>query len=440
MAEILIVDDEVKIGKLLAAQLRDANHTATHTDRPLQAVDLIQSNPPDIVITDLRMGEMNGIELLKRVKLIAPGTDVIIMTAYASVETAITAMKAGAYDYIIKPFNTEELLLLISRLEEKRGLETENLSLKSYLAMNLEKEIIGSSGHIQSIRKLIQGLAHSEASVLIGGESGTGKELVARAIHNTSRRANGPFIALNCAAIPESLLESELFGYEKGAFTGASRKKLGHFQLANGGTLFLDEIGDLPLALQVKLLRVLETRTIRPLGSEKETGIDIRLISATNRLLEEEISEGHFREDLFYRLNVFPIGLPPLRDYKEDIKELTKYFLEQSGRSSRDLSDDAARKLLQYHWPGNIRELKNVIERSQILRPEGVITGEDILLGSTLDRETEIDENDLSLEEMEKRLVLKALHLSNGNKSEAARLLGITRRALYGRLQKYDLE
>jgi DNA-binding NtrC family response regulator len=425
MARILVIDDEIKICRLLAEQLKDAGHSATGSDNPLKAVKEIESNSPDIVITDLRMPELSGIDLLKRVRTVSPATDVIIMTAYASIETAIEAMKEGAYDYIIKPFNTEELLLLIARLEEKRKLETENRELRRYLAGTPEEKIIGKSAPLMKVKKLIQDLSHSEASVLIRGESGTGKELVARAIHKTSKRSSGPFIALNCAAIPENLLESELFGYEKGAFTGAVRRKLGHFQLAEGGTLFLDEIGDLPLPLQAKLLRVLENRSIRPLGGEREINIDIRLISATNRALEEDIAKGSFRQDLYYRLNVFPISLPPLRECKEDIAELSKNFLGTAGRNQDDLSDDALRKLLKYHWPGNIRELKNVIERSLIIRPHGKI-GEEI--------------GDLSLEEMEKRLVLKALKLSSGNKSEAARLLGITRRVLYGRLEKYGIE
>jgi DNA-binding NtrC family response regulator len=440
MADILIVDDEVKIGKLLVAELGDAGHRASSTNSPLQALERVDANQPDIVITDLRMAEMDGIDLLKRIRTNAPSTDVIIMTAYASIETAITAMKEGAYDYIIKPFRTEELLHLISRIEEKRSLEAENRGLKSYLSKGLEESLVGSSAYMQNIRKLIQDVSHSEASILIRGESGTGKEVVARAIHKTSKRSSGPFIALNCAAIPETLLESELFGYEKGAFTGASRKKLGHFQLANGGTLFLDEIGDLPQPLQAKLLRVLESHAIIPLGGEKESPIDIRLLSATNRALEEEIANGRFREDLFYRLNVFPIVLSPLRDHKEDIRELAQHFLTASGRSAGDLGDDAARALLQYRWPGNIRELKNVIERAMIVRPSGAITADDILLGSTASRERQLEADDLSIEEMERRLVAKALQLSGGNKSEAARLLGITRRVLYGRLEKYGLD
>jgi transcriptional regulator with PAS, ATPase and Fis domain len=278
-------------------------------------------------------------------------------------------------------------------------------------------------------------------AVLIRGESGTGKELVARAIHNNSSRANGPFIAINCAAMPETLLESELFGYQKGAFTGAAKRKLGHFQLANGGTLFLDEIGDLPLPLQAKLLRAIENQIVIPLGGEKEIAVDIRLITATHRALEDEIKDGRFREDLYYRINVFPVFLAPLRDRREDIRDIGRHLLALSGREPKDLSDDALRKLYLYDWPGNVRELKNVLERATIIRPNGTINGGDIVLSAVAPvRSEESTADSLNLEQMEKSLILKALKLTAGNKSEAARLLGITRRALYGRLDRYDID
>lgn len=435
MASILVVDDEAKMAKLLADQLRDAGYDAGSTTSPREALRLVEQDHPDIVITDLRMEEMDGLELLKRVKETAPGTDVVIMTAYATVETAIATMKQGAYDYIMKPFQTEELLLLIERLEEKRRLEAENIGLRSYLATRGVEEIVGDSAAMKNVKKLIADLQGSEAAVLIRGESGTGKELVARAIHASSRRNRGPFIALNCAAIPESLLESELFGHERGAFTGAERRRLGHFQLAHRGTIFLDEIGDLPLSLQGKLLRVLEEKRVRPLGSDKEVEVDIRLISATNRPLEEQIKEGSFREDLYYRINVFPIFIPPLRERREDIRPLAEHFLRSAGRKAGDLSQGAFRKLLHYHWPGNIRELRNTLERAVIVRPKGMITSEDILLGMV-----EEEVGDLNLEQVERKLIVKALKISGGNKSEAARLLGITRRALYGRLEKLQID
>ncbi len=440
MANILIVDDEAKIGKLLSAELGDEGHRASHTTDPEEALRIVRERQPDILITDLRMGGMDGISLLKKSREVSPGTDVIVMTAYASIETAIETMREGAYDYIIKPFKTEELLLLVSRLEEKRRLQTENQDLRACLSGETGDEIVGSGEAIMAIKRIILGLARSSAAVLIRGESGTGKELVARAIHRASDRASGPFIALNCAAIPDTLLESELFGYERGAFTGATRRKIGRFQLAHRGTLFLDEIGDLPMLLQAKLLRVLENGVIQPLGGEKEVAVDIRLISATHRALENEIREKTFREDLYYRLNVFPIALPPLRERREDIPEIAAHFLSAWRRKPSDLSEAARQRLLGYHWPGNVRELRNVLERSTILRPEGSIGSDDIRLGDLAGQAPAPEPLTLNLEEIEKRAIQKALAEAGGNKSEAARLLGITRMALYGRLERYGLE
>ena len=440
MANILIVDDEAKIGKLLSAELGDEGHRASHTTDPKEALRIVRERQPDILITDLRMEGMDGISLLKKSREVSPGTDVIVMTAYASIETAIETMREGAYDYIIKPFKTEELLLLVSRLEEKRRLQTENQDLRACLSGETGEEIVGSSEAIMAVKRIILGLARSSAAVLIRGESGTGKELVARAIHRASDRASGPFIALNCAAIPDTLLESELFGYERGAFTGATRRKIGRFQLAHRGTLFLDEIGDLPLLLQAKLLRVLENGVIQPLGGEKEVAVDIRLVSATHRALEHEIREKAFREDLYYRLNVFPIALPPLRERREDIPAIAAHFLSAWRRKPSDLSEAARQKLFGYHWPGNIRELRNVLERSTILRPEGSIGADDIRLGDLAGQAPAPEPLTLNLEEIEKRAIKKALAEAGGNKSEAARLLGITRRALYGRLERYGLE
>jgi DNA-binding NtrC family response regulator len=444
MAEIVIVDDEEKIGILLAAELGDEGHRVICTTSPEEALRMVQDKQPDVLITDLRMEGMDGIALLKQTRSVSPGTDVIVMTAYASVETAIAALREGAYDYLTKPFRTEELLLLVSRLEERRRLQVENRALRSYLSENLTEDIIGESPSMKRIKEIIQGLSSSDAAVLIRGESGTGKELVAKAVHKTSGRSDGPFIALNCAAIPETLLESELFGYEKGAFTGAVRRKIGHFQLADKGTLFLDEIGDLPPSLQAKLLRVLETYVITPLGGEKDVKIDIRLISATHRPLESAIREGAFREDLYYRLNVFPIALPPLRERREDVAGIARHFLAAWGRPPEDLSAEALAKLAQYDWPGNIRELRNVLERSTIIRPTGTISENDILLTDVVTAgsggASEPDPDTFDLGELEKRAIARALAATSGNKSEAARLLGITRRALYGRLERHGIE
>jgi len=443
MADILIVDDETKIGKLLADELTDAGHRAAAVTNPREALARIEHAAPDVVITDLRMDGMDGVALLKEIRRRFPSIDIVVMTAYASVETAIEAMREGAYDYIVKPFRTAEMLHVVSRLDEKRRLEAENRGLRGALAGPGADELVGASAAIDEVRGLIAGLAHSDAPVLIRGESGTGKEVVARAVHRASRRAGGPLIAVNCAAIPETLLESELFGYEKGAFTGATRNKLGLFALAHRGTLFLDEIGDLPAALQAKLLRVLESKTFTPLGAVKEVRVDVRLISATHRALEDEIVRGTFRQDLFYRLNVFPIVIAPLRERREDVRELARHFLAEWGRSPGDLGDDAIARLPAYDWPGNVRELRNVLERAVIVRPQGRMGASDILVAPTHGPArlgAPPSSPTLNLEEAEKELIQRALAAAGGNKSEAARLLGITRRALYGRLERYGLE
>ena len=442
MAAILIVDDEPRIGRLLADELTEAGYATRSVTSAREALAKLEDHEPDVVITDLRMDGMDGLSLLKEIRRRHPSVDVVVMTAYASIETAIATMREGAYDYIIKPFRTDEVLLLLARVEEKRRLQVENRGLREALARGAGDELIGSSAALGQVRRLIEGLANSDAPVLIRGESGTGKEVVARAVHRASRRASGPLIAVNCAAIPETLLESELFGYEKGAFTGAGRSKAGQFLLADRGTLFLDEIGDLPLSLQAKLLRVLETKTFTPLGSVKDVHVDVRLVSATHRPLEQEIGRGTFRQDLFYRLNVFPIALSPLRERRGDIVELTRHFLAEWGRPSADLGDEVMARLAAYDWPGNVRELRNVLERAVILRPRGRILTEDVLLTPLVAPGASVSPagETLNLEESEKHLIQRALDATGGNKSEAARLLGITRRALYGRLERYRLE
>jgi DNA-binding NtrC family response regulator len=441
MSDILVVDDEARIGKLLASELTDAGHRATAVTDARVALTHIGANPPDIVITDLRMEGIGGVALLKEIRRRHPGIDVVVVTAYASVETAIETMREGAYDYIVKPFRTAEVLHVVARIEEKRRLESENRGLRGALTRDVGAELIGASAAIEDVRRLVAGLAHSDAPVLIRGESGTGKEVVARAVHRASRRANGPLIAVNCAAIPDTLLESELFGYEKGAFTGATRTKLGMFQLADTGTLFLDEIGDLPASLQAKLLRVLESKTFTPLGGVKEARVDVRLISATHRALEDEIERGAFRQDLFYRLNVFPIAIAPLRARRDDIPTLARHFLADWGRSPDDLGDEAIARLVAHDWPGNVRELRNVLERAVIVRPEGQMGAADILVGSSRTPAAATGAAPtLNLEDAERDLIQRALAAAGGNKSEAARLLGITRRALYGRLERYGME
>ena len=443
MAHILIVDDEARIGSLLADDLGDAGHRARAVTSGADAIAAVEKELPDIVITDLRMGEMDGIALLRELRRRFPAVDVVVMTAYASIETAIATMREGAYDYIIKPFRSEEVLLVMARLEEKRRLEGENRGLRQALAGGSAGEIVGSSAAMAEVRRLVQSLARSDAAVMIRGESGTGKEVVARALHRSSGRSAGPFIAVNCAAIPDTLLESELFGYEKGAFTGAVRSKAGHFRIADRGTLFLDEIGDLPAALQAKLLRVLESRSFTPLGGVKEVHVDVRLISATHQVLEDDITSGRFRQDLFYRLNVFPIVIAPLRERREDIADLARHFLADWGRPPVDLGEDALARLAAHDWPGNVRELRNVLERAVILRPQGRIGAADMMIAperAGASPSAAAGTGTLNLEEAERELIARALAAAAGNKSEAARLLGITRRALYGRLERYGME
>jgi len=441
MADILIVDDEARIGTLLADEFRDAGHRAAAVTSAADALQRIEEMPPDIVITDLRMDGMDGVSLLREIRRRFPGVDTVVMTAYASIETAIQTMREGAYDYIIKPFRADEVLLVVARLEEKRRLEVENRGLRAVLARGATDEIVGTSAAIAEVRRLVASLSQSDAAVMIRGESGTGKEVVARTLHRTSRRSTGPFIAVNCAAIPETLLESELFGFEKGAFTGADRNKMGQFRLADHGTLFLDEIGDIPPSLQAKLLRVLETQSFTALGAVKETRVDVRLISATHRPLEDEIARGGFRQDLFYRLNVFPIAIAPLRHRRDDIRPLARRILADWGRAPDDLGADALARLLAHDWPGNVRELRNVLERAVILRPGGRIGAGDVMIQPVPATPGAASAPDtLNLEQVERQLIARALAATAGNKSEAARLLGITRRALYGRMERYELE
>ncbi|HIE03646.1 MAG TPA: sigma-54-dependent Fis family transcriptional regulator, partial [Candidatus Latescibacteria bacterium] len=361
MAKILIVEDEPKMAFLLEAELKDAGHRTTSVTDGMEAVRRVEMEHFDIVITDLRMEGMDGIEVLERVKGLDPQTEVVLITAYATAQTAVDAMKKGAYDYIIKPFDVEELKLLVKRIEEKQGLLYENALLQEK-ARREGLLVGGRSPAMRKVLELIDKVAPTDATVLVLGESGTGKELVARRIHHLSPRRDRPLVAVHCATFPENLLESELFGYERGAFTGATRRKVGHFEYADGGTIFLDEVGELPTSVQAKLLRFLQERQFTRIGGVEPVRVDVRVIAATNRDLEREVMEGRFREDLFYRLNVFPIELPPLRERREDIPLLVEHFLRQRNRPPDVVSPEAMEALLTYDWPGNVRELENVIE------------------------------------------------------------------------------
>ncbi len=443
MSRILIVDDEFKITKLLSDRISQEGHDVTTCTSAEDALPYIEQGHAEIVLCDLKLGGMDGLELLRKTKKTSPSTDFVIMTAYASASTAVDAMREGAYEYLIKPFQMDEVLLLLKRIQERRDLVSENLALREKIFVtSTVRRIVGASGAIRSIRDMITKVAPTDAPVLIQGESGTGKELVAVEIHRNSSRAKNPFIVINCAAVPETLLEAELFGFERGAFTGAVQRKPGQFKLADTGTIFLDEIGDLPLSLQAKLLRAIENGEFLPLGSSRPVRVDIRIIAATNRELEKLARDGSFREDLFYRLNVFPIKIPPLRERKEDILPIAENILKELNVPLVALSEEVLIKLKEYSWPGNIRELRNILERAVILADSSPISPRHITISEIVpngspDATLKAIVGEKTLPEIEKALIQMALEKVGGNKSRAAELLGITRRTLYGRLERF---
>ncbi len=451
--KILVVDDERKMGVIVGGALADEGHEVTTLEKSAEASTLLTREPFDLVITDLKMAPPDGLELLKTARKARPDVAVILMTAYATAQTAVEAMKAGAYDYLVKPFELDELRIRVRKLERERELgedvrrlRRENTELRRDGAGSIRLDrLIGRSASMRDVFELAEKVAVTDATVLIRGESGTGKSLLARAIHAASPRAGAPFVAVNCGALPENLLESELFGHERGAFTGAVARKPGRFATAQGGTVFLDEIGEITPALQVKLLQVIEEKQFHPVGSDRPTSADVRIIAATNRDLDEAIAEGEFREDLFYRLNVFPIAVPPLRARREDIPLLLEHFLSRFGRSPGDLAPEARVALIDYAFPGNVREMENLVERSVILAGSAPIERKHFpTLGDRAASPAgriavEIPDEGLSLEELEKELILKALEKAGGNKTQAARLLGLTRRTLYSRLERHGL-
>lgn len=452
----MVVDDELSMREFFKLMLDSEGYQAECVPNGREAVSLIQKSFYDLVITDIRMPGMDGIEVLKKVKEISPETIVIMISAYATTETAVTAMKQGAYDYIPKPFNVEEIKLIIQKALEKRQLRQENDRLKEELRKHHRYEkLVGSSPAMLKVYELIRKVAQTRSNVLIYGESGTGKELVARAIHVESPRSKENFVAINCGGIPETLIESELFGHKKGAFTGAVTDQKGLFASADGGTIFLDEIAELSPALQVKLLRVLQERVFRPVGGTEDIAVDIRIISATNKDLEQEVAAGNFREDLFYRLNVIQIRVPPLRERKEDIPLLARHFFkkyaDETQKQVDKISPVALKILMQYSFPGNVRELENIIERSVALASSSAIQAEDLSFininngkGAKIDTPAvTIPSDGFDLEEYiartEKDILLKALEISRGAKQKAAGLLGISFRSFRHRLSKYGL-
>jgi len=447
-ATILIVEDEAKMRRLLELNLGDDGFQTLSAEDAETGLKLLQNGPVDLVITDLKLPGMNGLDFLQAVKRFQAALPVIVMTAFGTVETAVEAMKAGASDYVLKPFSLDEMRMVVHKELDVQRLRVENRSLREALQQRYQHpNLVARSAKMQEVLATVERVAPTNSTVLLGGESGVGKDLVARAIHEKSRRASGPFIKINSAAIPENLLESELFGYEKGAFTGATSSKPGKFELADKGTLFLDEIGDVPPAIQVKLLRVLQERQFERLGGTKTIKVDVRLVAATNRDLRAALEDGTFREDLYYRLNVVPIDIAPLREHKEDIPELVNLFLsrfaQDSGKKLSGISPQALKMLMDYHWPGNVRELQNILERASALSAGPLIDADDIHIdtraGKTADFPSGFLPEGMTLEQWEDEMIQEALRRAQGNKSQAARLLGLSRNALRYRLSKIGI-
>lgn len=445
---ILVVEDEEKLRRVLQLQLQTAGFEVLQAGTAEQGLKLAED--ADLILTDLRLPGMDGLGLLTELRRQNSFTPVVVMTAFGTVESAVEAMKSGAADFLLKPFSLDHLTTVVQKALEVRALRAENQQLREALGHRYEFDnIIGRSQAMQEIFGTISRVAPTRATVLLAGESGVGKDMIARAIHQHSPRHDRPFVKINCTALPENLMESELFGYEKGAFTGASTTKMGKFEQADTGTVFLDEIGDVPATIQVKLLRILQEREFERLGSNKTRHIDVRVLAATNVDLRAALENGTFREDLYYRLNVMPINIPPLRERKEDIPALAGHFVEklaaEVGSRANAISAGAVQKLMTYYWPGNVRELENVIERSLVLAPAETLEAEDIRLDmSPRVKPNNITEHFLpdgmSLDDYEQSIIREALKRANGNKSQAARLLGLTRNALRYRLTQMGIE
>lgn len=442
--KILVVDDEPLVRDLLKEVLKTEGYEVAIAEDGLAASKEVKKQEIDLVITDVRIPKLDGIELLKEIKRISSSTLVVVITAYGTIENAVEAMKNGAYDYITKPVSPEQIKLVIQKASEHRSLLNENRYLRSEVSQRYNfEQLIGESPQMRRVYEMIDQVAQCKSTVLIQGESGTGKELVARAIHHRSPRRDKPFIKINCAALPEDLLESELFGHEKGAFTGAINKREGRFELADKGTLLLDEISETSPAFQVKLLRVLQEEEFERVGGSKTIKVDVRIIATTNKDVKQAVKEGKFREDVYYRLNVLPIYLPPLRERKEDIPLLVRHFVEKyshrNGSRIKLLSKKCLEMMMQYSWPGNVRELENVIERAIVMDEGEIIFPENISLDASLQRMNLPFLEKITLEEMEKRLILETLRRTEENRTEAARILGISVRTVRNKLKKYTV-
>jgi DNA-binding NtrC family response regulator len=442
---ILFVDDDHQILEIVTAYLNRFGFSVDTVDSGTEAMRRVTEKEYAIVFTDLIMPEISGLDLLKTIKKTSPSTEVIIITGYGTIESAIEALKLGGYDYLQKPINFERLKILIERIIEKRNLQLENILIRQRLKDRFSyDQLVGKSQKMQQIYEVIDRISTGSPTVLIQGESGTGKELVANVIHQNSVRKDKPFIPVNCGAITEGLLESELFGHIKGAFTGAVRDSIGLFKAADGGTIFLDEIAEVPPSLQVKLLRALQERKIRPVGDTKEFSIDVRVIAATNKILEKAIQNKSFRKDLYYRLNVISLEMPPLREIKEDIPHLVHHFMKKFSKESHRvvnrISPDAMDLLMRYDWPGNVRQLENIIERAFALGEGNMIYEKDLPIEiRELDKSASIGNASLNLAENEKLLLRRALKKASGNKADAAKLLGINITTVYRKIEKYRL-
>ena len=445
---VLLIDDDDSLRRVMEFSLTEAGYNVQAASSGEKGLALFETGSFDAVITDITMPGMSGMEVLAKIHQRDEALPVLVITAYGTIENAVEAMKRGAFDYITKPFNRDELRLALNKALRMRRLEKENVALRAEITDRYRfQSIVGNSQKIKEVLEMAGRVAVSEASVLITGESGTGKELLAKGIHYNSSRADGPFVAVNCAAIPEHLIESELFGHVRGAFTGAVKDREGRFELATGGTLFLDEIGDLRVELQAKILRALQERQVDRVGGKHPVPVDVRIIASTNKDIERAVKEGSFREDLFYRLSVIMLHMPPLRERKDDIPILVRHFLKKFNRGAEvSIDHEALAMLTAYGWPGNVRELENSIERASVLKRGDTITLED--LPDKLKKEKSIVENiilnlpdeGIALEDLERNLIIKALEKHKGNQTRAAEYLGITRPTLIYRMEKYGIK
>ncbi len=447
--KILVVDDDKLVNEFVEETLTRSGFDVTTAMSGEDALELMAIEDFDLILSDVRMPRMDGIQLLKKIRREAPATTVIMITAYGTVKNAVEAMKLGAFDYVLKPFSPDELEITVKKALEFHELKTENELLRTEIGRRYSFEnIVGKNKNLTEMFDLVKVAADSRATILITGESGTGKELFAKAVHYNSPRKNKVFVRVNCASLPENLIESELFGHERGAFTGAIKQTKGRFELADGGTLLLDEISELPLALQAKLLRVLQEHEFERVGSGTPIKVDVRVIATSNRNLRAEISEGNFREDLYYRINVIQLELPPLRARRDDIPELVDHFIgkynEENSRTIQGVDKKALRLLMDYHWPGNVRELENIIQRGVVTGKGDLLTENDlpgyIALGDTIDTGSIRLPMPVSIAELEKQAIFEALKFTSGNRTKAADVLGITSRTLRNKLSEYGVK